>query len=273
MVSIPLRRLQRSLAATLAVGLAAATLTASAHDTWFESRPSPDRGAVLLALGTGTQFPRFESPVGIEQLRSQGCRRGDAPAATLQGVSDTPTALVVRAAPDPGAGAAGITCWAQLVPFDIELAPDKIKRYLDEIHPPQAVLDAWADMQARGIPWRERYTKHARIELAAGTAPPGRVPMDMDVLLENGQGPVHAGDTLVFQVLRDGAPLADFSVELRGDRSRFGLWRKTDAEGRIRIPAPLAGHWVLRGTDLRLSASVRDAWESRFVTLAFEIVP
>jgi len=37
------------------------------------------------------------------------------------------------------------------------------------------------------------------------------------------------------------------------------------------VPAPLAGRWVLRGTELRLSETEPDVWESRFVTLAFEI--
>jgi hypothetical protein len=39
----------------------------------------------------------------------------------------------------------------------------------------------------------------------------------------------------------------------------------------VRIPAPLPGRWVLRGTDLRTSEREPDSWESRFVTLAFEI--
>jgi hypothetical protein len=76
---------------------------------------------------------------------------------------------------------------------------------------------------------------------------------------------------LLLRVLRNGQPLADFPVELRGDRVALGLWRKTDAEGRVRFPAPLAGRWVLRGTELRLSEREPDTWESRFVTLTFEI--
>jgi hypothetical protein len=35
---------------------------------------------------------------------------------------------------------------------------------------------------------------------------------------------------------------------------------------------PLAGHWLLRGTDLRLSDTVPDSWDSRFVTLAFSVL-
>jgi hypothetical protein len=72
-------------------------------------------------------------------------------------------------------------------------------------------------------------------------------------------------------VLRDGRPLPDFAVELRGDKLPIGIWRKTNAEGQVQIPAPLPGRWVLRGTDLRLSERESDTWESRFVTLAFEI--
>jgi hypothetical protein len=71
--------------------------------------------------------------------------------------------------------------------------------------------------------------------------------------------------------MRIGQPLPDLSVELRGDRIALGIWRKTDAEGRVRFPAPLAGRWVLRGTELRVSERDPDTWESRFVTLAFEI--
>jgi hypothetical protein len=97
--------------------------------------------------------------------------------------------------------------------------------------------------------------------------------MGMDVLLESGLQAMHPGDPLVFQVLRDGAPLPDFAVELRSDQHPLGIWRKTDAQGRVRIAAPIVGKWVLRGTDLRLSERVPDTWESRFVTLAFEITP
>jgi hypothetical protein len=52
-----------------------------------------------------------------------------------------------------------------------------------------------------------------------------------------------------------------------------GLWSQTDEQGRVTLQAPLAGRWILRGTDLALSASRPDEWESRFATLAFEVAP
>jgi uncharacterized GH25 family protein len=71
----------------------------------------------------------------------------------------------------------------------------------------------------------------------------------MDVLMESPARTPRPGDPLQFRVLRDGQPLPDFALELRGDRSPLGFWRKTDADGRVRFTAPLAGRWVVRGTD------------------------
>jgi uncharacterized GH25 family protein len=85
--------------------------------------------------------------------------------------------------------------------------------------------------------------------------------------------PVQVGDALEFQVLRDGAPLAEQAVEFRSDLSRFGVWRRTDAQGRVRFTPPLAARWVLRGVDLRLDEADPDRWRSRFLVLGFEVVP
>jgi hypothetical protein len=252
-----------------AAALAAALNTAHAHDTWFAPMPNSAGSGLMLALGTGNQFPVQESGIEHKHLVYSGCRRepGGKPLA-LQRMADAPTALELRVRAERGLP---LSCWAQTASFDVQLADDKIALYFKEIQAPAAVRDAWAQMRARGVKWKERYTKHARIELNpnAGAALP--VNMAMDVLLEATQRTPRRGDTLQFRVLRDGRPLPDFAVELRGDKLPIGIWRKTDAEGRVRVPAPLPGRWVLRGTDLRPSEREPDTWESRFVTLAFEI--
>jgi hypothetical protein len=264
-----------------AVVLASAGLVAlnstHAHDTWFAPLPA-DGGGIALALGTGNQFPVHESGIGIQHLLYSGCRHepGTRPLA-LQRTADAPTELQLRVRAERGLP---LSCWAQTAAFDVELGDDKIALYLKEIQAPAAVRDAWAQMRARGVKWKERYTKHARIELNNDAGAPSReavasagVPVNMalEALLEAPQRTPRRGDTLQFRVLRDGRPLPEFAVELRGDKLPVGIWRKTDAEGRVRIPAPLAGRWVLRGTELRPSERVPDTWESRFVTLAFEI--
>jgi len=253
----------------------AATLCAagavSAHDTWFEPLPSPTAGERRLALGTGNRFPVHEFAVGAASLRESGCRSSAGRALPLKPLRETAKALIVRVQAAPSRA---LSCWAQQQPFEVEMRPETVDLYFKEINAPQAIRMAWAEMNARGVAWKERYAKHARIELgapaSAATQPTG---MAMDVLLEAKAEPIRPGSALTFQVLRDGQPLPDFAVELRSDQSPHGFWKATDTQGRVSFQPPLAGHWVLRGTDLRLSSTAPDTWESRFVTLAFEVKP
>lgn len=253
------------------VALLTVAASARAHDTWFAPLPAQAGAAPSLALGTGDRFPKQEFAVAAEFLARQGCRSTHRPGTrALKVLRQTDTALVLR--PTPGAD----TCWAQLKPFDIELPPDKVAIYLDEIRAPVAVRAHWAGLQARGVPWKERYVKHARIALTGAAAQQYSAAgpdMDVDVQLDTRQGLPRVGQPLHFQVLSAGLPLAGLPVELRTEHSPLGLWRQTDAEGRVSLPAPLPGRWVLRGTELRPSSASPDRWESRFVTLAFEVLP
>ena len=90
--------------------------------------------------------------------------------------------------------------------------------------------------------------------------------MAMDIVWEQASS---AGNSFV--VLRDGQSLAGFAVELQSAYAAVGIWRRTDAQGRISLPTLPAGRWLLRGTDLRRSDAQPDTWDSRFVTLAFDV--
>jgi hypothetical protein len=259
-------RATRAAAAAAALWLAASA--ALAHDTWFAPYAGAPASERLLALGTGNQFPLLDSPIGTEFLPQQGCALADGGRVAMAALRYDAAALVLR--PPPRAR----SCWVQSTPFDVVLPADKIPVYLNEVRPPPAMLAAWADMRARGLPWQERYVKHARVELpgtggAAQAAEPSGLGMDM--LLAGERRPLKVGDTVTVQVLRDGEPLADFAVEWRNDRGRIGLWQKTDAQGRVSQRLPLPGQWLLRGVDLRLSATVPDTFDSRFITLALTV--
>ncbi len=253
---------------SLSVALCGAALCAgaSAHDTWFAPQPSPGAGESLFVLGTGNRFPVFELAVDRQFFARRGCRTGDGATPAFEPLRYTDTTTLLRAAT---VERATLTCWLQLDPFEFELPADKIELYFKEIRPPAAVLAAWANLRARGLPFIERYTKSARIDGAnAAPTPTGTA---MDVLREAPSGPLAVGGQATFQVLREGRPLADFHVELVNERSPLGLWHRTDAEGRIRARLPLPGRWLLRGTDLRLSTSDPTRWESQFITYAFEV--
>jgi Domain of unknown function (DUF4198) len=246
----------------LIVGLALAG-SASAHDTWFESLPNGG-----LALGTGNRFPVNEIAVDDKFFVKSGCVSADGKARSLDKLRFTDKATLLRS--KGRAGNEPLTCFVQLQPFDLDLPADKIEIYFKEIRPSNAALAAWADLKARGLPFKERYTKSARIDIGADASsqPTGTA---MDALRVSPRGALTVGSEVVFQVLRDGKPLPDFPVELINERSPLGLWHRTDAEGRIRAKLPLPGRWLLRGTELQLSATDATRWESQFITYAFEV--
>jgi len=253
---------------------------ARAHDSWFAPLPATARGEAVLALGTGNQFPVQEITIPLFQLRGSGCQGEGQRASPMRWVADRPVALVLRSA-RPVPATTALTCWAQLHPIDIAIDDhNTVDVYLNEVSALPAVRERWAALRARGVRWQETYTKVARVELnalaAAAGAPPA-VPaaidgLALDLRIES-PGPLRAGDTLGAQLLRDGQPVAGLPLELRSDLSPVGIWRQTDAQGRISLPVPLAARWLLRGVDLRPSERRADAWDSRFISLAFEVLP
>ncbi len=265
-----------ALALGLIVGcLAAAGGGAMAHDTWFQVQATASPAA--LWLGTGNRFPVLESRVEVEHLKLHGCARqsdlatrGSAagrPLAPVNGAAGRQSnALVLRL---PGTTPAVPTsCWASLVPFDVEIDPPKVEEYLKEIAAGPSLRDAWAAERAAGRPWRERFVKHARVEMGGVSAVPLGLPLEA-VLLGSATPKVH--EETRFQLLYGGRPLADQPVEWVNELSKIGLWRRTDVQGQIVLAMPLAGNWLLRSTLLRPPVQAGDRWQSDFVTLAFAV--
>lgn len=269
-----------------------------AHDTWFAPLPAGPQGEVLLALGTGAQFPRQETALDQALLQASGCRQPDGRTQPLQWVAYRDEATVLRVpVPDAPAGSSRaahtkpavqpLDCWLQARPLSITLDDAVVGLYLDEIRAAPAVRARWAALQARGVRWQERYTKHARIvalppaPAAAASAAPA-TPGDDDTA---GPGPaldlrpempataLRAGDSLRVQLLRDGLPLAGAAVVLRNDLNPLPLWHSSDAQGWLQLRLPLAARWLLSSVDLRPSDTQPDAWDSRFVSLTIETLP
>jgi hypothetical protein len=262
--------------------LAAAFLcstTVLAHDTWFEPLSRNARGELAMSLGTGDKFPAHDVAIGPDLMQSNGCRAAGASgkATRLRLLRSEDRSASYRVATGAAAGEP-VTCWMQMHPIELQVADATADQYLKEIGAGPALRAQWDAMRARGVGWHERYVKSARIEWAGGDGVSGPLRTEpvgtpMDVLMSAPRQPVLVGDTVSFQVLRDGEALSDLPVEFVNDVSPIGLWRRTDAQGRVTMTLPLAGKWMLRGTDLRLSAANPDFWESRFVTLTFEVFP
>jgi uncharacterized protein DUF4198 len=261
--------------AALFAALCLAAAQGRSHDSWLSpARASAPHGGLALELATGNRYPVQEFSQSPASLAQSGCADGAA-TLPLRPTRVHPQWLDLLA-PAPRRSQL-ISCWVELGAVDIEIEPRLVEVYFAEIRTPAANRDAWAALQARGLPWRESYRKFARIELApTGDGPPegiaaSRRPVGLDLeIVVLGEQAVAVGQPLEFQVLRDGVALAGFPVELVSERSPVGVWRETDSAGKLRHRLPFAGRWLLRGTDLRLSARHPDRWESRFVTLAIE---
>lgn len=278
--------------AALALLCALAALPAAAHDSWFTPLPPTPRGQLVLALGTGTAFPRYEVAIAPQQLADSGCVGDgvrekplrDGVELSLDGIrqwfaatTEGPPVLALRTG-RPVSPVVSVSCWARLVPIDIGIDDATVDIYLDEVQALPAVRERWAALKARGVRWQETYVKHARIEVdgdgdTAAVATPALPSLGLDVRVESARRPLRAGDSVRFQLLRDGQPLAGQPLQLVGDSSGVGIWRRTDAEGRLDLRLPAAGRWLLRGTELRPAPDGSDRWDSRFVTLAFEVRP
>lgn len=249
------------------MALLAGAGSAAAHDTWLRVEPSA-ASQLVLALGTGEQYPTMQTPIQRDELARQGCRSADGVRPLRPGRS-TGSALIL-AVPR---GSGPMSCWVQTEPLDIELKPGFPERYLDEIAAAEPLRQAWARQLAAGKPWRERYAKHARIVLAgdAGAPLPTTAAPDMalDVRIET-PAPWRQGDTVAVRVLRDGRPLAELPLQWLNAALPRGLWTRTDADGRAELRLPAAGEWLLRGTDLRQTDAAAGTWDSRFLTLVFE---
>jgi len=270
------------LALLAAVVLGTATAPAWGHDTWLSPRPANGRGEWLLALGTGQQFPQHQTPVAPALVRKSACQRDDLLKLALRPHSLEKSALWMRVRMQ-GSPASALSCHVQLMPIELVIdSEETVQAYLNEIQAPAQLRQHWQALRAQGVRWRETYEKHARIEIATRSAPsPGTAPLralavqglGMDARIVSPNGPLRAGEVFAAQVLRDGLPLAGQAVQFVSDLSPLGLWRTTDAQGMVALQLPLAGQWMLRGTDLRVARDDAQRWESRFLTLAFEVLP
>jgi hypothetical protein len=238
---------------------------AQAHDTWFELQPGD--GKAELLIGSGNRFPIYEGGVGGNTFDKSGCRDGDGKAAALVFRRHVRNATLLRAEAENGAG---LTCWAQLQPFDVELTPQLVEVYFREIRPSAAVVAAWQALRAQGVVFRERYVKSARFDGADVTAPKP-VGTTLDVVRLAPAATPKVNDTVTFQLLRDGQPFADFPVELVNQASPLGVWTRTDKDGRATVRLTLPGRWLLRGTELHISPVDPTRWESKFIAYSFDV--
>jgi len=248
---------------------------AHAHDTWlipdrFEVAP---KESVALDLTSGMAFPALESGPKRERVESAKCRLAGQ-TFEISDISAGPKSLVFKSEL-PSAGIAAL--WVKLPPRSIELKPEQVEEYFEEIDAPASVRKQWAEM----VPprWIELYSKHQKTFVRVGTPPAAErswsdpVGVALEIVPEKDPTALRQGEEVSVQVLKDGKPFAEFALNALAAGEAKGETRKTDAAGRAFFRLNKTGRWLLRGTDLRKSTRADADWESDFTTLTFEVKP
>ena len=248
-------------------------LTAStlAHDTWLapDKFSVPPKTTVTLDLTSGMEFPKLDAGPKPERVESAKCRLAGR-TFDMKDMTSAAKSLQLKAElTEPGVA----TLWLKLPPKALELKPEEVEHYLEEVSPPEEFRKQWAEMNPKR--WRELYAKHQKTFVRVGQPQSDtswREPVGtfLEIVPEKDPTAVKAGDDFPVRVLKDGQPLPGFSLNAVAANETKGETGQTDAEGRVTFRLNKAGAWLLRGTDIRKSTKPDTDFESHFVTLTLE---
>ena len=265
----------RTRAALFLVALVCLAGVSAAHETWILPASMRVRVGqpVALSLTSGMAFPADDFPIQPARVVRAQTRLGGK-IEQLARPQLQPMSLRYLWTPRT-AGVASIGI--ELAPRTLELEPNLIDEYFDEIHATDAILAQW-DSVPEPKHWRESYVKHASSFIRVGSpvgdgswaSPLG---LGLEIVPESDPTVLVAGANFRVRVLRHGAPLKGFGVGVRREGESAATFVPTDGNGRAWILLPRAGRWILFGTDLRRVHEPNLEWRSDFVTMTFAVAP
>lgn len=260
------RRIRKSGLGSLLILSASALF---AHDTWvLPAKPAVAAGSELsLDATSGMSFPALDFAIQPDRIAVARVRLAGKTAEIPRGAS-APHALrlAVRSEGE------GVAClWIESKPKSIDLKPDQVKEYLDEIGLADTIGKEWS-AAAKNARWRELYAKHAKTFVAVGTVqgdlswaePAG---MSLELVPETDPTRIAKTSEIAVRLLKEGRPFPDFPVGMVQAGEKAGVIRKTDSNGHVAFRAGRKGWVLLRATELRRSESPDFDWKSDFSTL------
>ena len=261
-----------SLVAIIAAWLALVTAPALAHDTWIVADAPVIKagGKVLFHITSGMEFPRFETAPEPLRLARADWRLGDQTGNISSFEKGETSTTVGGRVTNEGTG---VVC-VEFHPREIDLEPEEVEHYFEEIGAPETVRRAWQDAGA-GAGFHETYTKRAKTYVRVGDAGEdksclGSTSFAIDFLPDRDPTALKPGDRLTIRVVKGG----DDEIEglavgaVCGSDGKTTLLR-TNQSGAAVIPIHAGGWWLVRATELRRKAD--GTWESDFTTMTFYV--
>ena len=258
---------------SVAIGLAGVASPVRAHDTWLlpaQARVQPG-ASVSLGMTSGMEFPKDDSAIAANRVGRSGVRLGGTERPFARQEEGEHSLRLAAELPRPGIA----TAWIELEPRTIDLTPDDVAHYLEEIGAPAAVLAGW---QAMPEPrrWRESYRKHVKTFVRVGDGASDRswaepVGSPLELVPEQDPTALRPGDQLTVRLLRGGAPAPGLGVAMVRAGETAAVHRQTGADGRASFALEHDGWYLVRATDVRPATDKNLDWESDFATLTLEV--
>jgi uncharacterized GH25 family protein len=252
----------------LAAALLVAARPALAHDTWLMCTPPAIKsgGNVTMHVTSGMAFPAHEAAPDPSRIARCEWRIGGKQGALAEFDKQAESLVVSGRVNTDGVA----VIYAEFHPKEIDLTPEDVEHYFEEIGASESVRKAWADA-GPDAKFHETYTKHAKTYLRVGdsgdaTGCLGPVGFAIDFLPESDPTSLKVGDTFTVKVIRGGDELEGFAVGAVSGKGKASMQRTTQA-GKVAFDIDAPGWWLVRGTELRRNAD--GTWESDFTTLTF----
>jgi uncharacterized GH25 family protein len=236
---------------------------------------------ITVALYNGT-FDTSENTIGRERMLDvtviDGAGEATHPAAEQWREDGTATLLDFKAGA-PGTHVVGVST----APRMIELTAEEFNEYLRH----DGVLDVLEARRVGGTadqPAAERYSKHVKTILQVGRMATDtfdhRFGYPIEIVPLANPASLSVGESLAFQVLAAGVPVADQSVHASyegfhghddsgGHREAAAV--RTDDQGTAQVELTRSGRWYLRLIRMLPSDDEGVDYESNWATLTFEV--
>lgn len=247
-------------------------VTASlAHDTWIVCDPAvvPSGRVLSVRVTSGEKFPSFESAPDAEGVAKAEWRIGDKRGTITDFKREAKSLVASGRVTTDGMAVVAI----EFTPKKIELAPEEVVNYMEEIAAPTSVRRAY-EQDGAAAGFHETYTKHAKTYLRVGeggdaSGALGPVGFAIDFLPDTDPTALKVGDTLAMKVIRGGNELESCPVAVVCAATGEALMPRTNKAGMMLVKITSPGWWLVRTTELRRKSA--GVWESDFTTMTFYV--
>jgi uncharacterized GH25 family protein len=254
----------------------AVPVLARAHDTWLLptrwTLPAGQR--VVVDLTSAMDFPAPETAPQADRLVEKRIRLSGliSPLEVLQAQSG---AKALQLAATPAAGGLA-TLWITTRPRTLDLKPDLVEHYLQEVGAADTIGEKWRRSPDKA--WRETYVKVAKTFVRVEGSPKDEswreaVGATLELVPAADPTTLAPGQDVGFQLLWGGKPIADVAVGAVTAAPAKAVLRKSDREGRVSFRLDRAGPWLFRATLIRPAPGRGAEWESVFTTITLAVRP